>query len=109
MLGIGAAVLNTNPAQSGAFWRQALGYGTGSNPDFLQSPVVDAPDLHLDATDGTHLDLWTDSAAEQQAEVERLIALGAQRVEWEYREDSDFVVLSDPAGTLFCIIDTSRH
>lgn len=101
MLGIGAAVLNTNPAQSGAFWRQALGYGAGSKPDFLQSPLVDAPDVHFDATDGTHLDLWTDSAAEQQAEVERLIALGAHRVGRESREDSDFIVLRDPAGTLF--------
>jgi hypothetical protein len=40
--------------------------------------------------------------------VERLISLGASRVEWEYPEDADFVVLADPSGALFCVIDLSK-
>ncbi len=36
--------------------------------------------------------------------VDRLIALGAQRVEGDYPEDADFVVLADPAGRLCCVI-----
>jgi hypothetical protein len=40
------------------------------------------------------------------AEVERLVALGAQRVDWDdYPDDPDFVVLSDPDGNRFCIVD----
>lgn len=109
MLRVGAVILNTDPDQTGSFWGQALGYTSGTNPDFLHSPSGAAPELHLDATDRTHLDLWTDSASEQRSEVERLISLGAHRVEWDYPEQADFVVLADPAGTLFCVIDTSRR
>ena len=39
----------------------------------------------------------------------RLLALGAERVDWDlYPEDADFVVLADPDGNRFCVIDTGR-
>ncbi len=110
MLRIGAIVLNvSDTARAGTFWSRALDYERGENPDFL-SPRGGGPGarVHLDGTDRTHLDLWTSSAEEQRAEVDRLVGLGATRVEWEYPEDADFVVLADPDGTLFCVIDTSR-
>jgi hypothetical protein len=44
------------------------------------------------------------TGSDLQTEVERFIALGAQRVEWEYPPDADFVVLADPDGNLFCVI-----
>lgn len=50
-----------------------------------------------------HLDLYT---SEQSAHVERLVALGATRVaDWPYPDDADFVVLHDPDGNEFCVID----
>ncbi len=49
-----------------------------------------------------------DSAEEQRAEVERLVSLGAERVAWDYHDDADFVVLADPTGTLFCVVDAGR-
>lgn len=109
MLRIGAIILNVSDTHRGAeFWRQALGFQQDSNPDFLMPPTGAAPTrLHLDETDRTHLDLWTDSPVEQEAEVSRLISLGATRVEWTYPEHADFVVLADPDGNLFCVIDTS--
>lgn len=56
-----------------------------------------------------HLDLFVDTAAEQTAEVERLVGLGAQRVDWDlYPPNSDFVVLADPDGNLFCVVDLGR-
>ncbi len=56
-----------------------------------------------------HLDLYAGDAADQAAEVERLVGLGAQRVDWPHHpEDPDFVVLADPDGNRFCVIDTSR-
>lgn len=109
MLRIGALVLHVSDRErAGTFWSEALGYDRGDNPDFLTPRATGGPRLHLDDSDRTHLDLWTDSAAEQSAEVARLLALGATRVEWDYPEDADFVVLADPDGTLFCVID-SRH
>jgi len=66
-----------------------------------------APRLHLDETDRTHLDLWAADEHEQLAEVERLLALGASRVEWNYPEGADFVVLADPDGNLFCVINAN--
>lgn len=108
MVHIGAIVLNVADAgRAGEFWSQALGYQRGSNPDFLLPKDDDGPRLHLDETDHTHLDLWASSADEQRAEVARLESLGATRVEWDYPGDADFVVLADPAGNLFCVIDAS--
>lgn len=108
MLRIGAVVLHVSDcARGSAFWSEALGYEQEANPDFLRPAEGTATRLHLDQDDRTHLDLWTDSAEEQQVEVERLVSLGARRVDWEYPEDADFVVLADPDGTLFCVIDTS--
>jgi Glyoxalase-like domain len=53
-----------------------------------------------------HLDLHVANAAEQDAETERLVALGAERVAWDsYPADPDFVVLADPDGNRFCIVD----
>jgi len=56
-----------------------------------------------------HLDLYTDSAAEQAAEVDRLVSLGAELVDWDrYPEDPDFIVLADTEGNRFCVIDRAH-
>ncbi len=105
MVRIGAIVLKvSDTARAAEFWSQALGYQRGANPDFLLPSETGGTRLHLDETDRTHLDLWAADEEEQLAEVERLQALGATRVEWDYPEDADFVVLADPDGNLFCVI-----
>jgi Glyoxalase-like domain len=48
-----------------------------------------------------HLDLYT---TDSEAEVERLVKLGARRYPWRYAPGSDFVVLEDPDGNLFCVV-----
>ena len=48
-----------------------------------------------------HLDLY---AADQQAEVGRLLALGATRVDWRYPAGADYIVLADPDGNKFCVV-----
>lgn len=56
-----------------------------------------------------HLDLLVDTTAEQGAEVRRLLGLGATMPAWDsYPADPDFVVLADPDGNLFCVVDLSR-
>ena len=47
-----------------------------------------------------HIDLFTD---DQEAEVNRLLALGAVRKEWRYPPDADYVVLQDLDGNPFCV------
>jgi predicted enzyme related to lactoylglutathione lyase len=116
-LTIGTVVLGVDDvARATAFWMAALGYvprepgdrtwivlvppeGSGSGLALSKSetPVQTHPRVHLDLY-----------AADQQAEVERLLALGATRVDWDrYREHSDFVVLADTEGNRFCVIDKS--
>ena len=107
MVRIGSVVLNvSNGQRSAAFWGRALGYvAAPGNPLFLVDPEGQGTRLHLDEDDRTHLDLWVDGEAEQRAEVQRLISLGATKVDWTYPEDADFVVLADPDGNLFCVVD----
>ena len=55
------------------------------------------------STASTHLNLY---AEDQAAEVKRLIALGATEVHWDRQPpDADFVILADPEGNRFCVID----
>lgn len=48
-----------------------------------------------------HMDLFAD---DREAEVARLLALGAIRKEWNYEQDADYEVLCDPDGNPFCVI-----
>lgn len=107
-LRIGAIVLHaSDTARSATFWAEALALTpTAANPEFLVPETGEHPRLHLDAEDRAHIDLWTDSRVEQDAEVTRLVGLGARRVDWDYPDDADFVVLADPGGTLFCVVNT---
>lgn len=43
-----------------------------------------------------------------QAEVDRLLSSGAERVPWTYPEGANLVVLSDPDGNLFCVVNTGQ-
>lgn len=85
-------------------WRtlhHADGSGRAMGLMLSESPTEPRPRVHLD--------LFVDTAAEQTAEVERLVGLGAQRVDWDlYPPNSDFVVLADPDGNLFCVVDLGR-
>ena len=53
-----------------------------------------------------HLDLYTDR---QGSEVERLIKLGAKKYPWRYGSNTDYVVLEDPDGNLFCVVQVEQE
>ena len=105
-----------------AFWQAALHYvPRGPARDgwiVLEDPKGRGPNLSFQKRRGRrhgrswlHLDLYT---GEQASEVDRLVCLGARRYPWRYPQDADFVVLEDPDGNLFCVVDkpgpaTSRH
>jgi len=124
MLTLGTIVLGvTDVRRAAAFWGAALGYvprdgEVRAEDDWaVLVPVAGAagPGIALGTSDTpvqehprVHLDLYADDAAGQAAEVERLVALGAGRVDWDlYPPDPDFVVLADPEGNRFCVIDKS--
>jgi hypothetical protein len=48
-----------------------------------------------------HFDLY---AADQKREVERLLGIGATLHPRTPEPDEDFIVLADPEGNLFCVI-----
>lgn len=107
MVKIGVICLNaTDGKRAAEFWSAALGYSPHPMAaDVLVPPDGEGPQLALYQRDRTHLDLYTANHAEQQAEVDRLISLGAERVpDWPYPEGADFVVLRDTEGNLFCVI-----
>ena len=100
------------------FWTAALGYRRREEEWDTQFQMLVDPrgrklPLSLQLADSAprepvrlHLDLYTDAQAEQ---VERLVGLGATRVEdWPYPENADFVVLRDPDGNEFCVIDHAQ-
>jgi catechol 2,3-dioxygenase-like lactoylglutathione lyase family enzyme len=115
MLRIGSIVLRVDDLErQTAFWERALGYvrrDEGSDDFRLLRPSDGVgPNLSLDAVRSTlqipprlHLDLYAEN---QAAEVERLKALGATEVHWDKRPpDADYVILADPEGNRFCVVD----
>ena len=52
-----------------------------------------------------HLDLTTTSIDDQKETVERLVELGARHIDIGQGPDDDHVVLADPEGNEFCIIE----
>jgi catechol 2,3-dioxygenase-like lactoylglutathione lyase family enzyme len=113
MVSIGSVVMQVSDVRRAAeFWIKALGYVPRDGHIDEDSVILEqkggrGPALALDRSDRMHLDLYTDSEEEQRAEVERLESLGARRVEWTYPDDADFVVLADPEGNLFCVVNTT--
>lgn len=100
MVTLGSVVLNvSNIERAAEFWRNALGYAPDGDPALLAPTSGGGGRLHLDEDDRTHLDLWLAEGEETAAEVERLVTLGARRVEWEYPDGADFVVLAVQKAT----------
>ncbi len=104
---VGSVVLNvSNIGRAEEFWSKALGYvPQPDDPAFLAPENGEGPRLHLDDRDRTHLDLWVNRQdSDLQTEAERLISLGAARVDWDYPPNADFVVLADTEGNLLCVV-----
>ncbi len=114
---IGSVVVDCNDfGTMMAFWQEALHYALrepaeddwvvlrdpgGSNVNVSLQQV---PERRI-GKNRLHFDLYTD---DQEAEVERLLELGATRHPRTPEPNEDFVVLADPEGNLFCVVDTSK-
>jgi hypothetical protein len=115
VLRVGSIVIRVDDLErQAAFWEAALGYvrRDGDEDDFVLLRPRDGvgPNVSLDRVRSTlqippriHLDLYTE---DQAGEVERLLALGATEVRWDKRPpDADYVILADPEGNRFCVVD----
>ena len=95
------------------FWTQALGWkvlserereiviGTDQNAPvgMCFMPVPEAKTIK----NRVHLDLTT-GADDRDAEIERLLRLGARRVNIGQTGDESWTVLADPEGNEFCVV-----
>jgi predicted enzyme related to lactoylglutathione lyase len=117
VLRIGSIVLRVDDLERQTeFWEAALDYARRDmqSDDFILLRPRDGvgPNLSLDNVPSTvqvpprlHLDLYT---ADQAGEIERLKAFCATEVHWDKRPpDADYVILADPEGNRFCVVDIS--
>jgi catechol 2,3-dioxygenase-like lactoylglutathione lyase family enzyme len=107
------------PRRLARFWADALRWEINDDTD---------DEIGLVPTDGTrfrilfepvpnaktgqnrnHLDLTTTSVDDQNETVSRLIALGARHVDIGQGPDETHVVLADPEGNEFCIIEPTNN
>jgi catechol 2,3-dioxygenase-like lactoylglutathione lyase family enzyme len=98
-----------------AFWQEALHYLPREPAKggwvVLRDPEGKGPNVSLNQVQKRrtgrsrlHFDLYTN---DRDAEVERLVRIGATRYPWRYRPGADFIVLEDPDGNLFCVVQVT--
>ena len=96
------------------FWAEALHWSVLSEREgeVVVGPDVDAPiglcfmpagGKPKTVKDRAHLDLTT-TVDDRDAEIERLIALGARRVDIGQTGQESWDVLADPEGNEFCVV-----
>jgi len=108
-----------DPPALARFWAQALGWEIAdeqptevdvwprgySYPDPVALPLVFVPVPEpKTGKNRVHIDLASSSAEDQAAQVNRLLSLGATRADIG-QGDVPFVVLADPEGNEFCVLD----
>lgn len=112
----GIVIDSTDPATVADFWQQALGWsGRGSGErgeviiEALEGETVYGPPSIVfqpvpekrTVKNRVHLDFYS---ADQEADVARLEALGATRVDVGQGPSRSFVVLADVEGNEFCVL-----
>ena len=100
-----------DPARLARWWAEALGYQITHDkpteveirrtPDQLPGLIfVPVPETK-ETKNRLHIDLRPD---DDEAEVERLIDMGARRVDVGQPADATWMVLADPEGNEFCVL-----
>jgi predicted enzyme related to lactoylglutathione lyase len=110
-----AVIDATDPPRLARWWAEALGYQiTYEKPDEVeirrepdQLPgliFVPVPEAKS-GKNRLHIDLRPD---DQDAEVERLVDMGARHVDVGQPPDVAWVVLADPEGNEFCVLRSRK-
>jgi hypothetical protein len=85
--------------------RQAMAEGMTwerTPPGLVFVPVAE----HKAVKNRLHLDLAPHTSDDRDAEVERVLALGATRVDVGQSDDASWDVFADPEGNEFCILSS---
>src|SRR6476469_6670 len=96
-------VLASDPDTLGLFWRDLLG-----DSDVPVPLVFEKADVPRSGLNQIHFHL-TSYTATQEANVERALALGATHLDVGQLPDEDHVVLADPEGNEFCVIEETNN
>ncbi len=107
------AIDAVDPRSVANFWCGVLGWrvveesdeGVSIAPESGEWPAIDVvpvPELKT-VKNRLHLDLRADGAS-TGVELQRLLDLGAQRVDVGQASDVSWVVLADPEGNEFCLL-----
>ncbi len=96
------------------FWKAALGWEVVLQDDTgvdLAAPGTSMPTLEIGKVsemktvkNRLHFDLRADGSS-TEAELDRLLSLGATRVDVGQGPDVSWVVLADPGGNEFCLLE----
>ncbi len=107
------ALSSDGSQETGYFWSEALGWPLVWDQDeetAIRSPhggpIISwggTPLLPKRGKERLHLDLAPTAGEDQAAEVDRLVSLGATRVDIG-QGDADWVVMGDPDGHEFCVL-----
>jgi catechol 2,3-dioxygenase-like lactoylglutathione lyase family enzyme len=107
------ALSSDGSQQVGYFWSEALGWPLVWDQDeetAIQSPRGGTkiswggpPWRAKTGKNRLHLDLAPPAGEDQEAEVERLVSLGAKRIDIG-QGDVSWVVMADPDGNEFCVL-----
>jgi Glyoxalase-like domain len=109
---LGSITCDGSP-EVGHFWSAALGWPLVWDQD--EETAIRAPDgtgpfitwgppvPPKTTKNRLHLDIAPPTVADQAAEVDRLVSLGASRVDIG-QGDADWIVLADPDGNEFCVV-----
>jgi predicted enzyme related to lactoylglutathione lyase len=108
-----------DPPRLGAFWAEALGWEVSLQArDRVGLTPTDETGfgfvfvrVDTDRVDANrmHLDLSSRSTDDQRETVARLIGLGASRVDIGQGDDAPHVVLADPDGNEFCVLEPGNR
>ena len=113
---IGSVVIDCNNFNRvAAFWQEALHYVPREPAKdgwvVLKDPAGSSPNVSVNRKGKPvsgkirlHLDLY---ASDQKAEVERLLKIGATLVR-RPEKDADFVILADPEGNHFFVVEKGK-
>ena len=108
-----------DPARLARFWSDVLGWGLADDdhdrPELLPSDDTGfrirflPSDVQKVGPNQMHFDLTSSSMDGQQETVARAIRLGGQHIDIGQRPEEEHVVLADPEGNEFCVIEPDNQ